>query len=65
MVAFIVAIATPATRLHFHFYGHQVAGSQTIHSLRSVASFDFSIIAVGVQLPITFLMCLASSLDRE
>ena len=61
MMAFIVAVATPEMHLHFHFYGHQVADLRIIHSLRSVASFDFSIIAVGVQLPITFLMCLASS----
>ena len=66
MVAFaaaIVAVATPEMNLHLHFCEHQVADSRTIHSLRFVASFDFSTDVVSAQQPVTFLMCLALSQD--
>ena len=66
MVAFaavIVAVATPEMNLHLHFCEHQVADLRTIHSLRFVASFDFSTDAISAQQPITFLMCSASSQD--
>ena len=62
-IAVIVAVATPEMNLHLHFCEHQGADSRTIHSLRFVASFDFSTVAVSSQLPITFLMCLALSVD--
>ena len=59
IVAIIADVVTKSEiNLNFHFYGHQVAGSQIVHSLKFAFSFDFSTDVISVQTFVAFQMCL-------